>query len=346
MKFKTDFELLNDFSTARNLKKITVKAYNTSMKLYSKFNNQTFVDLIDEAEYEENQSIRWKNRRLKERLLNFRNFLTLNYRKNYARVTLSRVLTIYKHYEIEIHKLPSQSSKNYNESTPVTFNDLPTKSIIKNAVNSTTPVMRALILFMVSSGCARRETLDLTIQDFINATGKYHDRNNIKEIIAELEMKKNIIPTFRLKRQKTNKYYFTFCSHEATFEIINYLKSRKSLKNEDKLFEIHYITVSRNFIRINDELKLGKVGNYNRFRSHMLRKFHASSLKNDGMHIEDINSLQGKSKNMIDEAYYFENPESLKREYIAHVNAVIIYDENKIRKPKAADRIFQKTGNT
>ena len=80
------------------------------------------------------------------------------------------------------------------------------------------------------------------------------------------------------------------------------------------------------FIRINNELNLGKVGDngYNRFRTHMLRKFHASSLYNDGMSLDKVNDLQGKAKGRTDQAYFMINPEDLKYEYIKHLPAVTI----------------------
>jgi Phage integrase family. len=62
----------------------------------------------------------------------------------------------------------------------------------------------------------------------------------------------------------------------------------------------------RLFERINEELGFGKVGNYNRFRSHMLRKFHASALYNDGMSRDNVNDLQGKAKNKTDDAYFID----------------------------------------
>ena len=81
------------------------------------------------------------------------------------------------------------------------------------------------------------------------------------------------------------------------------------------------------FIDINNELGLGKVGTYNRFRSHMLRKFHASALYNDGMSRDKVNDLQGKAKNKTDEAYFMTNPDDLKYEYIKHLPAVTINQE-------------------
>ena len=101
------------------------------------------------------------------------------------------------------------------------------------------------------------------------------------------------------------------------------------MTNESKLFKIavNYLTVS--FEKINDDLDLGKIGPYNRFRSHMLRKFHASALYNDGMRLDDVNDLQGKAKNKTDQAYFMINPEDLKFQYIEHLPAVTINTEVK-----------------
>ncbi len=87
------------------------------------------------------------------------------------------------------------------------------------------------------------------------------------------------------------------------------------------MHDAYFITY---FQRTNDRLGLGKVGKYSRFRSHMLRKFHASALYNDGMNKDDVNDLQGKAKNKTDEAYFMTNPEDLKHEYIKHLHAVTI----------------------
>lgn len=59
-------------------------------------------------------------------------------------------------------------------------------------------------------------------------------------------------------------------------------------------------------------------------RSHMLRKFHASNLKNHGMSKEDINEMQGKGQNLVDEAYFFDDPNVLRQKYIEHMEAVTI----------------------
>ena len=56
----------------------------------------------------------------------------------------------------------------------------------------------------------------------------------------------------------------------------------------------------------------------------MLRKFHASALYNDGMSIDKVNDLQGKSKTLTDQSYFMVNPEDLKQEYINHLPALLM----------------------
>ena len=107
------------------------------------------------------------------------------------------------------------------------------------------------------------------------------------------------------------------------------LSRTDNVTNDSKLFKIGVIYFSVSFQKINEDLGLGKLGNYNRFRSHMLRKFHASALYNDGMSFDDVNDLQGKSKNRTDQAYFIINPEDLKYEFIEHLPAVTISIEVK-----------------
>lgn len=322
---KTDTELLDDFQKRRNLKPSSMRQYKTTLKKYAEYNNMTLVELLTEAETEEDARIPQRRRRLLTRLLDFRNHITENYKKNYIKSMMTKTITLYTTYGLEVPKLPRQSQKNMNESQPIGFKDLPDKEIIKASLNITTPLMKAIILFMSSSGTARTETLSLSIQDFIDSTRLYHDSNNIYEVIDILREREDVVPTFKIRRQKTDKWYYTFCSPEAVIAILDYLISiKKPLHNNDKLFQYHEVTVCFKFVEINTELNLGKKGTFNRMRSHMLRKFHASNLRNHGMSIEDINSMQGKGKNLVDEVYFFDDPNVLRQKYIEHMAAVTI----------------------
>lgn len=76
----------------------------------------------------------------------------------------------------------------------------------------------------------------------------------------------------------------------------------------------------------------------------MLRKFHASTLYNDGMSLDKVNDLQGKSKNSTDEVYFMTNPADLKQEYIQHLPVLSISKE--VEKITVKSPEFLKLENT
>lgn len=322
---KSNEEILQEIHHAKSHSKSSKKIYKNAVKQYCKYNKLSLSELIKEADEEEEEGIRWKNRKLKKRLINFRQELIKNYKKNTIQSYFNAIRSIYHYFEIEIHDLPALNKKNINVSEPINYVDLPTKEIIKKALKIADNRMNAIILFMSSSGCAKRETLNLTIQDFIDATKDYHNSNNINEVIEILKEREDVIPMFRLKRQKTNKYYYTFCSPEAVTSLISYMLTlEQDLQPTDKLFPIHEDYVTMLFVRINNILKLGKKGTYNRFRSHMLRKFHASQLYNAGLTLDEIDALQGRGKDPTHSSYFLEDPEKLRQKYVEHLDCLTI----------------------
>lgn len=325
MNMKTDAELLEYLQKTRNISDNTLTSYKTYIKEYSKVNhNMLMVNMIKEAEKEEDEGIRWKHRKIKQRLLEYRAYLYDKHAYSTAKVRFSKILTVYRHFDIEIHKLPPINTKN-DTTEHISFKDLPDKDIIREAINISNPLMKSIILFISSSGCARAETLSLTVNDFIEATSEYHNDTNIYVILNQLKDRDDIIPMFKLKRIKTNKYYFTFCSPEAASSICNYLLSlNKKICLDDPLFKISGQQFILAFKSINEKLNLGKVGKNNRFRSHMLRKFHSSMLFDDGLSEEIIDSLQGRGKDSTHRSYFMDNPLRLRERYIEHMNAITI----------------------
>ena len=323
-----DENILDEVHSTFNHSKATRRLYKQAVKKYTNFFDMSLGELIEEAEKEEDSGVRWKRRTIKRRLINYRQYLLENHCINTVLTLMRPILVIYKYFEIEIHELPKLNRKQAIKPEPIRFKDLPDKEIIREAVNISDPKMKAIILFMCSSGCARRETLNLTIQDYIDALKEYTNKKDIYAILEDLEGDRDIIPTFNVRRQKTDKYYTTYCSPEAVLAINSYLLSREDeLEPTSPLFKIHENYLTRMFERINDDLNLGRKGSFNRFRSHMLRKFHASALYNDGMSRDNVNDLQGKAKNKTDDAYFMTNPEDLKYEYVRHLHAVTINKE-------------------
>lgn len=326
-------DLVVEYIQTRDLSQNTHYTIRSKLNHYSNFQGLSLQELIDEADQEEEEGVRWKKRKLKTRLINY-----INYCKQYMKISsvktyLSVVKSFYYYHEIEIYHLPPINHKNAEVSEPITYKDLPDKEIIRYAYELSIPVMRAVILFLASTGMSKVDALKLTIQDFIEATQEYHNEDNIDDVLRELrQYEDSIIPTWNNRRAKTNKYYVSFNTPECTDEILNYLELRQSkekLQSSDQLFKISgdYYTIQ--FQIVNDIMGLGKVGAYNRFRGHMLRKFHASNLKKAGMDRYQINVLQGKSNNSVDEVYFFEDIDKLKEDYIQYMDCLLIFTDVK-----------------
>ena len=193
--------------------------------------------------------------------------------------------------------------------------------------------MKAIILFMATSGTAKAETLSLTVNDFIIATKNYHNNNGLDNILNSLKKRDDIVPIWYLKRIKTDKYYFTFNHPEATEEIVKYLKTRENIDVNDKLFNLSSSLLLTRFQQINDYFGWGFKGKYRFFRSHALRKFHASNI---GLKADDIDSLQGRNKKIVHEIYIKPNPKKLKDIYIKVMDNLSLNDKkpnNMVKKP-------------
>ena len=295
-------------------------SYKHTLTHYSELMQMELDDLLLEAEAEEEQGIRWKHRKLKERLTTYQNWLLKQYKYNTVKSYMTKIKTWYYDHDIEIGKLPPLNKKQARIGEPITYEDLPTKEIIRKAYDMSSPVFRAVILFAISSGCAKTEIMNLTIHDFYEWIRPY----SIDEV---LDKEVDIVPTIRLRRQKTNKHYTTFCSPEAVREICIYLKTRDD--DDEKLFKVSHRTITTYCHNINTKLGLDKVNGTQRFRMHMLRKYHASHLYNaeNGLSLDEIDSLQGRSKNTVRESYYFNNTEDLKKKYIRNIGQVTILDQ-------------------
>ena len=329
--YAEDKTLLSEIQATKNLRPTTLQTYQSALNQYTSYCQMSMTQLLAEADQEEEQGIRWKHRQIRKRLIGYRAHLLQKYEyQSTSRIYLSRILTIYRYYEIELQPLPSISTNNKKKPS-ITYDDLPTKDIIRKAVNNADPQLRAIILFMSSSGTARNETTKLTIKDFIKATNEYHNQNNIHDVLKELDPNLDIVPTWHIHRQKTNKDYVTFSSPESSRAILDYLSgTERTLTDDSRLFGIGHKYLTTKFSILNDRLGFGKVGHSRRLRGHMLRKYHASQLsQGDGLSLSEIDALQGRTKKGVHKSYFFDNPSDLKRKYCRCMSCLFILEEKK-----------------
>lgn len=331
---KTD-EILERFFHERNSSPSTITTYTRVVRIYEKFTGETLSNLLDMADDEEYNNIRWKNTNTRRYIITFREFLYGKYNVSTAKLYLTAIITIYRHFEITIPPLPYYSTKHARRTEPLLPEQLLDRDILRECIRISSPVVKSLILFMSSSGMSRIDVLNLTIEDYLEATKDYHShQDSVKYAIREMrDNPEPIIPEFHLTRQKTGQQYVTFCSHEAVKSINAYLLTRtETLKRESKLFKIHERYFNTIFERLNEHFGLGKVGNWNRIRSHMLRKYHASQLAEAGVSTDHINLLQGrKIPGIAHETYIRIRPETLRNEYIEALPYIVISDEDRVK---------------
>ncbi len=325
-KCENDKKILDRVAVERNIQYKTIEGYYNATTLFVEYTGRSLTDSLKLYEKEEEEVV-WKRRTIKKDLIGFRAFLEVNYLENTAKVYMQRLLAVLRHLDLELMPLPNISKKNTNTLPPITHEDLLTHDELKQGLELANPCMKAYITFAVSSGCAKAEATSLTIKDYLLANGFNNlgnfDNLKIRYLIEMIDS--NYIPLFKLKRIKTNKHYFTFCSPQANQYIKDFvLNDNRELNLESSLFGLNKYYVHKFCSEINETLNLGYARKYTRFRSHMFRKYHASTLYNNGMHMEDVDTLQGRSKDSVHNSYFLESPEKLKDKYCEFVECLII----------------------
>ena len=328
-------KMLDKMMKERNVRASTAKGYISTIKMYTEFNQMQLYDLIDEALKEQDAHIPLRESKLKQRLLDYRNYLMNipDMSSKTVKTYFSKMLTVYRHFECEIPIIPMAQ---YNHEYVTTYSDLPTLDHLRQALEVSPVDLRAAICFQASSGSAKAETLQLTVRQFFQGVQEYHDlsfsedEETLEKILKVLEHKlaeyELIVPTFYLERIKTKKFYYTFCSPEACKWIVMDLKNRIGKTNvqeflNSQLFDFSPSLLLTRYQEVNDYFKWGHKGKFRFFRSHVLRKWNASNIQ---MTSEDIDNIQGRAKDVVHEAYIKVKPERLKKTYMEHMWRVCI----------------------
>lgn len=343
---KTTEEILNEIVIERNSSENTQKSYQRAVNNFELYFDKQLGEILIIAETEEDQRIPWRKSTLREYLIEFRGYLYNKYKSKSAKLYLTLIMSIFRHYEFVIPKLPRFSED--IEVIPILPEDIPNREMLQKCLEIAPKIVETFALFTSSSGMSRRDALNLKVKDYLEATKEYHNANNVQEAIKEMNKSNvDIVPCFRdLTRQKTCLPYYTFCSPEAAESINNYLLSRRVLIYDetgevvgtrdvnvnDNLFDVSYQWIGDLFDEINEKLGLGKAGRYNRFTIHMMRRYHATQLHAAGMSEDRINLLQGRTpKSVIHESYIRVKIEDLKEEYIQCLPYLVISEFDKVR---------------
>ena len=324
-------EILSKFFFERNSSNNTKQGYVTALTHFEKMTGKNIDEMMTIAKNE--KKMEWEDTQLYTWLIAFRNYCYNNFKEESAKKYVGNIRTLFRHNRIVIGELPYFSTKQVRKAEVIDYEDLPNREMLKKAIEVKNPLLKAMTLFMSSSGISRTDCWNLTVQDYLDSTFEYHQTNNIYDAIKKMnDSELSVIPTFKLKRVKTGETYRTFASHESVRAINNYLLSRELLENTDRLFDIDFRYLNDLFKQTNDLLGFGEIDGRSRFCPQMLRSYQASQLAEAGMNDSLIDLIQGRKPPGIARRHYIRvKRETLKEEYIRCLPFLVVDDIEEVR---------------
>ena len=330
MYFINDYDLINDFHFKSGHSNESIKSYRTVFNKYTEFHNMSLCELLGEAISEQEERIPENKLSIYDRIISFRNHLAENHMLNTITNAISKIKTFYLYNRVYLPFIPPLNRKQVRKNDVISFEDLPTKDELREALRFADNNLSLWILVMISSGATRVEAKSMTNEMFFKGTLEYHKKDSFKDALKYLARRKNIVCTCKLIRQKTDKPYYTFLNPECVQKIAKVKLKQNDFDLKSPLLKYEINHVNYKFKLLNDYLGFGEVGGFSRLRPHMLRKFNATYLTQGCLddailNMNIVDELHGRGKNKTRESYFKDNPEYLKLKYIKAMSNISLY---------------------
>ncbi len=318
-------------------KKNTELAYLQALASYTELYAVTPKELIGEADTEEVNHVRMRDRKLKDRLIGFRSYMMDHGLADFTvRGRMAGVRSFYNSFDIELPRLQGERRR---ARTREENREIPTKEDLQAVLKVCDPLEKAVLLTGASSGLSSVEIQNLKLRDFEKG---YDEETGIV--------------TLKIQRIKTGVEFVTFISPEASRAIHEYISYRsrevkaasparvKQLRKQQILSEDGYLFVLRQIddsylVGHNEEIrklsensiqkmyrsvsskakKNTQSGTYNTIRSHNMRKYFNSTLLNAGCDSFHVEWWMGHELDDTRAAYFRASPEKLREIYRQYV---------------------------
>ncbi|SET02211.1 Site-specific recombinase XerD [Methanococcoides vulcani] len=326
-------------------KKNTIANYLRGMYQYTEYTEKTPLQLIEEAEQEIKQGKLMRERVVKRQLIGFKKTLK---DKGLAPLTIKGYLTgvksFYRFYDIDLPHLPRNASK----PRPLKKHmDIPTKDEIREVLKVCELRERAIILVGAASGLSANEIINLKLEAFL----KGYD--------PETE-----ITTLDLRREKVGFDFITFLTPEASKAVLDYINFRNrpveskyeyrinQFKKQQTIDDNGYLFIKKaipdDFLNTHDEDlrkldsttfahlyrrvsdragKASKAGDWNKIRSHNIRKMFNSHLLNAGCDSFKVEFWMGHTLNETQAAYFRSDAVQMRDLYQKYIPYLTIQKE-------------------
>jgi integrase len=367
---------INEWLDTVNPKPSTEKNYLRAMGKYTEWMDKSPIELYTEAIADIKAGLLPTERGIKGNLNGFRRHLMKqNLSPMSVKTYMTGVTNFYKSFDIDIPKTPRSETR----AQPLEENcEIPTKEDLQEVLKICDPLEKAILLTGIASGLSAQEIINLKIKDFT----KGYD--------PEIE-----ITTLKLRREKVKFNFITFLSPEASRAINEYLEYRNrkhntgdvrrinQIKKQNVFSENGYLFICRlipdEFLKSNNEelrklggstlLKIYRTisekarkstpqGHWNLIRSHNIRKYFNSSLRNAGADTFHTEFFMGHKLDDTQGAYFNPDPKKLREIYQKYVpyltiekqldisespEYVRIKDENQILQAETARNVVERS---
>lgn len=326
-------ELRNEPTIARWLKRInkrpkTEKAYLLGFQKYVDFTGLSPAELLAEAKTETRENVDLDERAIVNRRIDFREYLETKttLAPNSVLSAMNAVKSFYSSAYLNPPKLLGSNVARVKEENVEHI----TKEDIYELLKNCDILEKAIVLVGISSGLSASDIMDLKIRIIKNG---YDPETGIT--------------TLPLTRIKTGVKFVTFLTPEASQAVWDYLKFRNKettpkqhvRSDDDYLFIIRKISpkydkddpsteelrkftenaYTRMFARLAEKCQKVNLKGFNTIRSHNLRKFFNTTLRNAGFDFQFVDYMMGHKPDNVDGAYLKVDTQELKRRYLSCV---------------------------
>lgn len=332
-----DEPIFKEFCIDKGISESSIKGYKYALQKYSDFTNKTLDELIEEAEYDEEEGIRLRKRKITKYLRDYEVLLEkMDMTDRSRKLNILLVRAFYNRYDIALPK--SKGRKTGKQKKPQESNsiaDLPNMEEIQRFMEHCNNTYKVIVLLGLSSGMGSAEKSSLTFKHLYDALGLSSYPQTLPELIEKAKSKGNKVLTWNIVRIKTRLPYHTFSSPESLDRIILYLEELnhknpeykpspddKLLRNTGSNRPIKPNNMCSTFNYINRTKGFRKVKDHYVMKNHALRKYFGTTLVNMKVNILSTKKLMGHKLNAVDNAYFKTDVESLKKDYLEVLDAL------------------------
>lgn len=323
-----------------NVSPLTQRNYERSLDMYCGFTGLSPEQLIEEADNDVRSGVLPRDRMMKRRLIAFRTSLL---EKGIAPTTLHNymagALSFYRSFD---HEIPNLGKRGKARPKPEHL-DIPTKEDIREALKVSDIRDKAIILVGCSSGLSVSNIVELTIEQFSKG---YDSETGITTLSLRRQKTDTDFITF-LDPEASQAVLDYLVHRNTTLDYTDnkklgildkqawenkgktgkqYLFIKKLVDNEylktrnEELRKLDTKGVLKAYSDIADRAqKSSGRGIWNLIRSHNMRKFFNSTLKNAGMDSERVEFMMGHDLGGTKNAYYRADVKKLKELYATYM---------------------------